>query len=176
MRVVAGSARGRRLKSPKGNAIRPTSDRARESIFNMLESRDALRDAVVVDLFAGTGALGIEALSRGAASAVFVDSDAAAVRLVHENLLLTGLAGAATVVREDVPRFVARGATAGATLVLADPPYAFDGWEVLLESLGDALFVAEADHEVTMPEAWEVLAVRRYGGTVVTLARRKGVM
>src|SRR5690348_13221449 len=100
MRVVAGTAGGRRLRAPKGTTIRPTSDRVRESIFNSLQSMDAIEGAAVADLFAGTGALGIEALSRGAASAIFVDEDRAAAALIRDNLAATGLAGpAATVVQ-----------------------------------------------------------------------------
>lgn len=175
VRVVAGSARGRRLKSPTGDAIRPTSDRVRESVFNMLESRDAIAGAVVVDLFAGTGALGIEALSRGAASATFVDRDRRAVDLIAENLAATGFGDRARVVRADAGGYFAAGRHAeDPTLVFADPPYAFSGWDDLFESMADALVVAESDREVEPPATWEVLAVRRYGSTVVTLARRKG--
>ena len=101
MRVVAGAARGRQLRSPQGRAIRPTSDRAREGIFNSLLSITDLDGATVLDLFAGTGALGIDSLSRGAASATFVDDDRAAVELVERNLAHTGLTGG-TVVRADV--------------------------------------------------------------------------
>lgn len=176
MRVVAGSARGRRLKSPRGDAIRPTSDRVRESVFNMLESRGLVAGAVAIDLFAGTGALGIEALSRGAAAATFVDADAKAIGLVAENLDLTGLADRATVVRADALAFVRAGRAAGATLVFADPPYSFEAWADLLAGVTNGVLVAESDRELTFPEAWEVLAARRYGSTVVALARRKGGM
>src|SRR5947209_1526528 len=107
MRVVAGIAGGQRLRAPKGDSIRPTSDRVRESIFNSLDSLGAVEGAAVADLFAGTGALGIEALSRGAVSAVFVDDDRAAVAVVRANLDATGLAGPhATVVQSDVLRWV----------------------------------------------------------------------
>ena len=106
MRVVAGRARGRRLVSPKGSDTRPTSDRAREAIFNALRSVDAIDGARVADLFAGSGALGIEALSRGAASCVFVEREPAAVAVINENLERTGVAGA-TVVRADVMRWLA---------------------------------------------------------------------
>ena len=141
----------------------------------MLESRDAIAGAVVVDLFAGTGALGIEALSRGATSATFIDSDRRAVDLVAENLTATGFAHQARVVRADAATFLAaRRLTEEPTVVFADPPYAFSGWSDLLAAVGDALVVAESDRELEVPETWEVLAVRRYGSTVVTLARRKG--
>lgn len=174
MRIVSGSARGRKLRTPKDLAIRPTSDRVRESVFNMLESRGGVVGTAVLDLFAGTGALGIEALSRGAVRAVFVDSSPAAAGLLHENLAVTGFADRAAVERVDVLRFLARDAAAGFDLVFADPPYAFDAWGDVFSGVGDALVVAESDRPVAPPEGWEVLADRRYGSTVVTLARRKG--
>jgi 16S rRNA (guanine966-N2)-methyltransferase len=89
VRVVAGAARGRPLRAPAGRGTRPTSDRVREAMFSMLASMDALEGAVVVDLFAGSGALGIEALSRGAGRAVFVDDDRSALDAVQANLALT---------------------------------------------------------------------------------------
>src|SRR5438093_104252 len=102
MRVVAGTARGRRLQAPPGRDVRPTSDRVREAVFSSLASLDVIEGATVADLFAGSGAMGVEALSRGAASATFVDSSAAAVAAIRANLADTGLAGTATVVRADV--------------------------------------------------------------------------
>src|SRR3954471_16170376 len=132
MRVVAGSAGGRRLRAPKGTTTRPTSDRVRQSIFNSLDSMGAVEDARVADLFAGSGALGIEALSRGATHATFVDDDGAAVAVIRENLAGTGLAGpSATVVQGDVLRWLAT--SDPVDLALADPPYTFDQWAELLE-------------------------------------------
>jgi 16S rRNA (guanine966-N2)-methyltransferase len=171
MRVVSGTARGRPLQAPPGRSTRPTSDRVREAVFNALGSLGAVEGASVLDLFAGSGALGIEALSRGAAQATFVDSDRRAVEVVRANLEATGLAGRATVVRGD-----ALGHLAGAApvdLALLDPPYAFDGWEALLAALPAVLVVAESDREIPVGERWEVLRARRYGGTVVTLLRRR---
>src|SRR3954452_20915171 len=103
MRVVAGTARGRPLRAPRGNDIRPTSDMVREAIFNSLTSMDAIADATVYDLFAGTGALGIEALSRGAAHVTFVDHDRTAIAAIEANLAATGLADrqAVAIVRAD---------------------------------------------------------------------------
>lgn len=188
MRVVAGSARGRPLRAPTGRATRPTSDRVRESIFNILASQGCFDGPIgdpepqgisVVDLFAGSGALGIEALSRGAASAVFVDADPAAVAAVGENLRSLGWDGdVARVVRADVPRWLrgpGREALAEADLVLADPPYAFDGWSELLDGLAGSGFtglaVIEAGREVEPAGGWEVVKVRRYGTSVVQLVR-----
>ena len=120
MRVVAGSARGRRL-APVPAGTRPVSDRAREGLFSSLGP--AIEGADVLDLYAGTGALGIEALSRGAARAVFVDSSYRAIRTIRANLELTGLADRAEVHKREVPRFLHE-TDEPFTLALADPPYA----------------------------------------------------
>ncbi len=169
MRVVAGVAGGRRLQAPPGRRVRPTTDRVREALFSSLESLSALQGAAVADLFAGTGALGIEALSRGAASATFVDADATAVRTIKANLAATGLRG--TVVQGDVLRFVEDG---GVTFDVAfvDPPYAFTAWPELLDRLPATLVALESGSELDLGPRWETLRSRRYGGTVVTLARR----
>ena len=121
MRIIAGARKGHKLAAPRGLDTRPTSDRVRENIFNLVGPVD---DAKVLDLFAGSGALGIEALSRGAASAVFVEHDADAVRTIEQNLDRLRLTGA-RVVRGDVLWAIAQDATAGAKydLVLVDPPY-----------------------------------------------------
>ena len=98
MRVIAGTARGRKLVAPHGNTVRPTADRVRQATFNALESRGAITDARVLDLFAGSGALGIEALSRGAAHCTFVEKDRSAVEAVNRNLETLGFTARATVV------------------------------------------------------------------------------
>lgn len=169
VRVIAGSARGRRLESPRGTSVRPTSDRVREALFNALGSLDLVQGARVLDLFAGSGALGIEALSRGATHATFVDHDWDALRVVRTNLELTGLADRATVRRQDA--LGPGAADPSADLVLADPPYDFDEWPALLDGLGGAVVVMESDRPIEVPPDWEVLRERRYGGTVVTIAR-----
>ncbi|MGH8902913.1 MAG: 16S rRNA (guanine(966)-N(2))-methyltransferase RsmD [Egibacteraceae bacterium] len=120
MRVIAGSAKGRRLRAPRGRAVRPTSDRVREALFSSLGDR--IPGASVLDLFAGSGALGIEALSRGAGRAVLVERDPRAVAVIDENLERTGLAGRAQVVRDDAARFCQAPGTAF-DVVFADPPY-----------------------------------------------------
>src|SRR4051794_885187 len=168
MRVVAGSAGGRRLRAPKGTTTRPTSDRVRESIFNSLDSMGAVQDARVADLFAGSGALGIEALSRGAASVTFVDDDRGAIAAIKDNLTATGMAGpAATVVQADVSRWVASGDPVD--LALADPPYRYERWEELLSTIRAGLIVCESDRDLPAHSRWHVVRHKRYGGTVVTV-------
>ncbi len=176
MRVVAGVAGGRRLLAPAGRRLRPTTDRVREAIFSSLTSLDAVRDARVLDLFAGTGALGIEALSRGAASATFVDADHAAVRVIEQNLATTGFGGDAKVVHGDALRFVeSLDHTAGDTfdLALVDPPYAFDEWPRLLAALPARLAVLETGAHIDIHSPWTAVRSRRHGDTVVTLVRRR---
>jgi 16S rRNA (guanine966-N2)-methyltransferase len=191
MRVVAGLAGGRRLRAPVGRQVRPTSERVREALFNSLGSLDVLTGATVLDLFAGTGALGIEALSRGATSAVFVDADPRAVLAVKDNLAATGLADRGRVVQADVFRYLATAptgptaATGPATgpeasseaprfdIAFADPPYAFTDWDRLLAIVPAGLVAMEARDHVALGPGWDPLRSRRYGDTVVTLARRR---
>jgi 16S rRNA (guanine966-N2)-methyltransferase len=172
VRVVAGIAGGRVLRAPEGRATRPTSDRVREAVFSILSSADAVEGSTVLDLFAGSGALGIEALSRGAVKAVFIDADPAAVRTIRANLTVVGdLAERATVLQTDALGFAA--SAAFADVVFADPPYRFDQWPDLLARLGPrtGTLVAEAASELDPGPAWETMKVKRYGGTVVTVAR-----
>ena len=171
MRIVAGTARGRRLVAPPGDAVRPTTDRVREALFNSLVSLDAVREATVLDLFAGSGALGIEALSRGAAHVTFVDSSPDALRAVRENLERAGLADRATVVRADAREHVRRGGAGRVDLALVDPPYAFDEWPGLLDDLEAEIVVIESDREIEPGDGGTLVRARRYGGTVVTIAR-----
>jgi 16S rRNA (guanine966-N2)-methyltransferase len=172
MRVVAGTARGRRLEAPPGDGTRPTADRVREATFNALGSLGVLEGSVL-DLFAGSGALGIEALSRGASTATFVDTDGRALATVRANLAATGLDDRATVVRSDALRFLAR-RPGPFDLVLLDPPYSFadEEWARLLGALGPGVVVLESDRDVPVEAPWTVLRTKRYGGTVVAIARR----
>ena len=171
MRVVAGSAKGRKLVAPPGQATRPTTDRVREAIFNALGSLGVVDGATVVDLFAGSGALGIEALSRGADHATFLDTDRNAIAAIRDNLDTTGLAGRATVIPADATRWEGT-----ADLALLDPPYAMDdeGWRSLLSRLDAVTVVTESDRAVDLGEQWDVLRSKRYGTTVVQIATRKG--
>jgi 16S rRNA (guanine966-N2)-methyltransferase len=178
MRVIAGEARGRALRAPAGTRTRPTADRVRGAVFNMLGSQLDLDGAVVLDLFAGSGALGIEALSRGAAAADFVDNDGAARRAVAGNLAATGLGDRGRVRPGDATseRLLADLAAAVPDgyydVAFCDPPYAFDGWDGLLAALPARWLVVESDREVPLPSPWEVVRTKRYGSTVVVLARR----
>lgn len=173
MRIVAGEARGRRIASVEGVDVRPTMDRVREAIFNSLTSHGLVEDRVMADLFAGSGALGLEALSRGAARVVFADSDRRAVAVVEGNLATFGFADRARVHRGDG---VALARTLdGVDVALCDPPYAFDAWPSLLETLverGVEAVVIESDRTIEPGEPWVVLKQQRYAGTVVTIARR----
>lgn len=174
---MAGLARGRRLVSPSSPFTRPTADRVREATFNALHSLGGIVGATVGDLFAGSGALGIEALSRGASRATFVDHDRAALDAVRRNLDTTGLTGRATVVPGDTLRWLAT-ATTTFDLVLVDPPYGTgdEDWARILGSVvartgPGGLVVAESDRPVVVADALAVLRLKRYGGTVVTIAR-----
>ena len=175
MRVIGGEYRGRRLSAPVASNVRPTSDRVREAIFDILFSLGGVEGLQVADLFAGTGALGIEALSRGAASVTFVERDPRSIDAVRANLASAGLAdaesaGDATVVRADVDAWVASTASRY-DLVLCDPPYDYAGWESLVTRLPADLAVLESGAGLPVVGGWEVLRSKRYGGTIVTVAR-----
>lgn len=146
-------------------------------MFNALGSLDAIEEARVLDLFAGTGALGIEALSRGAAHATFVEHDARAREAIVTNLAATGLAERGRVEALDATQALAS-TTAGAStadLVLLDPPYAYDEWDALLAplaaSMQEGYVVIESDRALDLPEAWEVVRSKWYGTTLVVIAR-----
>ncbi|HEY8547807.1 MAG TPA: 16S rRNA (guanine(966)-N(2))-methyltransferase RsmD [Acidimicrobiales bacterium] len=168
MRVVGGTARGRRLVAPPGDATRPTTDRVREAVFNALASRGLVVDARVLDLFAGSGALGVEALSRGAAHVTFVDDDPRARRAVAKNLAATGFADRAAVVADRAERFLARYDGPPFDLAFCDPPYAFTAWDELLSVLPAAFVVVETAAGPTLPAPWEVVRSTRYGRSWVT--------
>ena len=182
MRVVGGRFRGRALAGPKSDAIRPTSDRLRETIFNVLAHGygDPVEGARVIDLFAGTGAMGIEALSRGAAFCLFVDEGAQARGLIRENVEALGLGGATRLFRRDATRMGAAGQNPPASVVFCDPPYAKDIAPAALKSCADggwlspgALVVVEEAQgsSVTLPFGFDEVERRDYGETKVLFAR-----
>jgi 16S rRNA (guanine966-N2)-methyltransferase len=171
VRVVAGTLRGRPLRAPKGATTRPTSDRVREALFSILASVDGSR---VLDLFAGSGALGIEALSRGAAGATFVDSAAVAVAAVRHNLEQLGLQG--EVLRMPALRALACTPVLGHEydLVFLDPPYRMASSlgprlsEVLPPVLApEARVVVESDRRAPLELELKLLRERRYGDTLI---------
>jgi 16S rRNA (guanine966-N2)-methyltransferase len=172
VRVIAGSCRGRLLRAPAGTVTRPTSDRVRESIFDVLGSLVDLEGMSVADLFAGSGAMGIEALSRGAASTVFVEDSAAAAAAIRGNLATLGLEDRARVVREDVLLFLDR--PHQFDLAMCDPPYEFSSWDGVLARLHADVAVLESRRPVEIPAGWEVVKNKRYGGTLVTVVRSLG--
>lgn len=171
MRVIAGTVGGRQLRSVVGDAVRPTSDRVREALFNRLHSRGLLDGAAVLDLFAGTGALGIEALSRGAARVTFVDDDPRSVAVVEANVDTLGLGDRATVVRTDALTFLRRSPGAF-DLALLDPPYEFDAWPDLMAALPVEVAAIETSNTFAGAEGWREISARRYGRTTVTLLER----
>lgn len=180
VRVVAGTARGRPLVAPPGTATRPTTDRVRGAVFNALYSLGGVDGWAVFDAFAGSGGLGIEALSRGAARATFVERERAALDAVHRNVGTLGFGDVARVVPGDAHRLLGaadprvRGPW---DLVLLDPPYDFDGWDRLLGDaaplLGDdGLVVCESARQIALAPGWRLVREKVYGGTVVTITRR----
>jgi 16S rRNA (guanine966-N2)-methyltransferase len=190
MRVVAGELRGRRIDGPDGEATRPTTDKVREAVFNALGSLGAVDDAVVVDLFAGSGALGIEALSRGAARCTFVENDRRALGVVKTNVDTLGIGGSSIVLPLDIVRDVTsagalrlREVLAGATLVLADPPYGFLHWSEIFSAAESAarsvvlVIETEARSRVhdEVPQGWKLVRRRDYGRTTVGFFVRDGV-
>jgi len=168
VRVISGRSRGRRLSATLPPAVRPTSDRVREAIFDIIGSLGGVGDLDVVDLFCGSGALGIEAISRGARSVTFVDHDPSALSAVHTNLEAVGLADATvTLKRAALPEWL-EGAS-HFDLALCDPPYAFDAWDELLGHLDAEVAVLESGHPVEVRGPWVVTRSRRYGSTIVTV-------
>jgi len=181
MRVIAGSARGRRLAAPPGEGTRPTADRVREALFSILGPPPD--SAVVLDLFAGAGTLGIEALSRGAERAVFADHSRAAARVLRKNLEELGLAGRAEVHVGDATRFAQRLARDGRTFswIFLDPPYAAGLADAALAAIAagrllapDGTVVVEHDRRAP-PQAEHGLLLkadcRRYGDSELTFYR-----
>ncbi len=195
-RIIAGSAKGRRLRVPRGALVRPTTDRMRESVFSAISSRMRLEGARVLDAFAGSGALGLEALSRGAESATFVECRGRVLEVLRANVASLGFEDRAELVRADVLVWLKGLRHLGGTdsgqksemrdagvydVAFCDPPYDFDSWERLLQLLPARLLVAESDRPVAGAAgraggegeaAWRVLYEKRLGATVTQLAVR----
>lgn len=189
MRIVGGAFKGRALKAPSSQAVRPTTDRAREALFNILAHNDdlfvageGLEGATVIDLFAGTGALGLEALSRGAAFALFVDSSIEGRGLIRENMLACGVAARARLFKRDATKIGERGKMERATLTFLDPPYGKGLGEKALAALHDgdwlspgALVIVEesAKADFAPHEAFDSLQNRQMGETQLWFLRYK---
>jgi 16S rRNA (guanine966-N2)-methyltransferase len=182
MRVIGGNLRGRVVASPKSQAIRPTADRLRESLFNILVHGydDPITGARVLDLFAGTGAFGIEALSRGAAFALFVDDGAEARALMRENVATLGLGGTSRIFRRDATKLGPAHPVEPFSLVFLDPPYGRGLAEKSLASARggqwltpDALVVVEeaAEAAFVSPDGFAEVERRRYDDTEFTFLR-----
>ena len=169
MRVVAGELGGRKIVSPDGTSTRPTTDRVREAIFNSLGSSGVLDGAIVADLFAGTGAVGIEALSRGAERCVFVERDRTVLRVLEENLDALGLRDRSKVITSDA---MATASAIDCDIVLADPPYGFDAWAELLRVVRADLVIAESGRSIDCPDGWKITREKKYGRTMVTFFER----
>lgn len=177
MRVITGSARGRKLKAPKGMTTRPTTDRVKEALFNVLGTR--VEDAKVLDLFAGSGGIGIEALSRGALSVIFIEENAKVIEVINDNLLMTGLNSGATVYRNNVYRALEKlQGKHKFDIIFIDPPYQ-QGYEVQClkrihsyKLLGDdGLVVVESSKRDELPDQVGDLSMIRsqhYGDTKLT--------
>jgi len=181
MRIVGGRLRGRALAAPKSQAIRPTADRLRESLFNILAHAygDPVAGARVLDLFAGTGALALEAISRGAAFALFVDDGAQARALIRQNVEALGLAALTRIFRRDATKLGAAHPLEPFSLVFLDPPYGKGLAEQALASAraggwlaNDALIVVEeAEGAFKAPDGFAELERRKYDGTELVFLR-----
>jgi 16S rRNA (guanine966-N2)-methyltransferase len=169
MRVVAGELGGRRLVGPDGTSTRPTTDRVREAIFNSLGSAGMIQGALVADLYAGSGALGIEALSRGAEHCVFVERDRTALRALDANLDALDLRARSRVITSDV---LSVASSIDADIAFADPPYEFAEWPRLLELLTVDVVIAESGRVIEPVAGWEQRRSKRYGRATVTHLER----
>ena len=183
MRIIAGKHRHRMLVAPEGRAVRPTSDRAREAVFDILahgrfSEQDACLDALVLDAFAGTGAFGLEALSRGARHAVFIEKDRGARAALQQNIAALGETAHAAIVNGDATR--PPRATGACSLVFLDPPYGEDLAAPALTALAQSGWLAEgalavieiaAKEDLEVPKNFEPLDERRYGAAKFVFLR-----
>lgn len=173
MRVITGEFGGRRLVAPDGLTTRPTTDRVREAVFNSLAHGGELDGVAAVDLYAGSGAMGLEALSRGAERCTFVERDRNALAALRQNIDALGVADRTTVVAGDVLAWLP--GLRHVDVVFVDPPYDFDAWDRLLGLLtlsGAPLVVAEAANELEPRPEWAIRRSKRYGRAWVTVFER----
>jgi 16S rRNA (guanine966-N2)-methyltransferase len=180
VRVIAGKAKGRKLRSVPGEVARPITDRVKESLFNILG--DEVVDALFLDLFAGTGSVGIEALSRGARRAVFVERSRRAIEVIEENLRITGLAPQAEVIQDDVFRFLSREPAEKFDLVYIAPPQYKGLWAETLRALDGRCFLTEGGLAIAQiyPKEYQDLELkslhlvdqRKYGSTMLCFYKK----
>lgn len=178
-RIIAGRFRGRRLQAPSGTGTRPTADAMRETIYNVLG--DVVREARVADLFAGSGSLGLEALSRGARTVVFVDTAPAALAALRGNIAALGVQGESSVVRADAVRYLGGSALEPFDLVLADPPYALGAEDAILAAAQQPVapggwLVLQHGKQWQVPSAtpgWRQMRPRRFGDTTIEFFARE---
>jgi 16S rRNA (guanine966-N2)-methyltransferase len=185
MRIIGGTSKGKRLVTPKGRALRPTSDRVKESIFNILGG--VVEGKVVLDLFAGIGNLGIEALSRGAKRVIFVERGREATRLIKSNLDQCGMAMVSEIISKDVIRAIGALHQRGEIfdLILMDPPYGKGLIEKTLSKLqsyriyhGDSILVIEHDRREPLPteaDGWSLVRQRKMGDTLISFVTPRSV-
>lgn len=185
IRLIAGEYRGRRLQAGPGPAIRPTADRVKESVFSLLDARGAVRGARVADLCAGAGGLGLEALSRGARSVVFVERSRPALTILQQNLTILGLDRDPRIraILGDARQTLARGEMGEVDLILTDPPYDEGLGPVLLQAVDAAgalapggWMIVEHGREATCDDRYGALEredTRRYGKTVIEVYHRR---
>jgi 16S rRNA (guanine966-N2)-methyltransferase len=183
MRIVAGKFRGAQIEAPKGLVTRPTSDRLRQALFNVLEHGAPAFDfegARVLDLFAGSGALGLEALSRGARYCVFIEENAQARAAIRRNVETLGLTGASKIWRRDATRLGPVGTLQAFDLIFCDPPYGQSLGERALAAAAEGGWVKQnaiavleerADHDIAWPTPFLEIDRRRYGETAIAIAR-----
>ena len=178
MRIITGTSKGRRLATPKGRSLRPTSDRVKESIFNILG--EEIEGKVLLDLYAGTGNLGIEALSRGAKRVIFVEKGREALRLIQRNLFQCGLQGRSEILPKDAHRAIGVLKERGESfdLILMDPPYEKGLIQKTLLKLNayriyqeDSVLVIEHNRREPLPDiiyGWNLIRQRRVGDTIIS--------
>ena len=180
MRIITGSAKGIILKTPEGNNTRPTADRVKEAVFSMLQFD--IEDRSVLDLFAGSGQMGLEALSRGAAHATFVDKSKDAIKFIKENAEKTKLNDKSTIYQTDYLEFIRRNSGTKFDLIFLDPPYAFNMYKPALKSLLENNFIKKStlivcesdfkdlfDNDTELENKFKMVKQSKYSKTVITV-------
>ena len=180
MRIITGSAKGIILKTPEGNNTRPTADRVKEAVFSMLQFD--IEDRSVLDLFAGSGQMGLEALSRGAAHATFVDKSKDAIKFIKENAEKTKLNDKSTIYQTDYLEFIRRNSGTKYDLIFLDPPYAFNMYKPALKSLLENAFIKKStlivcesdfkdlfDNDAELENKFKIVKQSKYSKTVITV-------